>query len=178
MRSDTASCTLIPGTLHAQPRVRSSNAIAIAHANDQAEPEDFVEIASTLILVFAIGAVVGPMLASGVVELAGPNAFFAYSAVIHFLTAVFAFYRMQRRAGVLPEDKEDFVAVPRASPEVISRHERSGRTFRDEVVVDTSPPICEVQKRGEVCTHVPSTLTSVCLSGASIGWSVPPQHHK
>ena len=95
-------------------------AIAIAHANDQAEPEDFVEIASTLILVFAIGAVVGPMLASGVVELAGPNAFFAYSAVIHFLTAVFAFYRMQRRAGVLPEDKEDFVAVPRASPEVIS----------------------------------------------------------
>ena len=95
-------------------------AIAIAHANDQAEPEDFVEIASTLILVFAIGAVVGPMLASGVVELAGPNAFFAYSAVIHFLTAVFAFYRMQRRAGVLPEDKEDFVAVPRASPEVIN----------------------------------------------------------
>lgn len=95
-------------------------AIAIAHANDQAEPEDFVEIASTLILVFAIGAVVGPVLASGVVELAGPNAFFAYSAVIHVLTAVFAFYRMQRRAGVLPEDKEDFIAVPRASPEVIS----------------------------------------------------------
>jgi len=95
-------------------------AIAIAHANDQAEPEDFVEIASTLILVFSIGAVIGPMLASGVVELTGPNSFFAYSAVIHFLTAAFAFYRMQRRAGALPEDKEDFVHVPRASPEVIT----------------------------------------------------------
>jgi len=95
-------------------------AIAIAHANDQAEPEDFVEIASTLILVFSIGAVVGPMLASAVVEVAGPNSFFAYSAVIHFLTAIFAFYRMQRRAGPLPEDKEDFVHVPRASPEVIT----------------------------------------------------------
>ena len=95
-------------------------AIAIAHANDQAEPEDFVEIASTLILVFAIGAVVGPMLASVVVELADPNAFFAYSSAIHFLTAAFAFYRIQRRAAPLPEDKEDFVHVPRASPEVIT----------------------------------------------------------
>ena len=54
------------------------------------------------------------------VEVAGPNSFFAYSAAIHFLTAGFAFYRMQRRAGVLPEDKEDFVHVPRASPEVIT----------------------------------------------------------
>lgn len=95
-------------------------AIAIAHANDQAEPEDFVEIASTLILVFSIGAVVGPMLASAVVEVAGPNSFFAYSAVIHFLTAGFAFYRMQRRAATASEDKDDFIPVPRASPEVIS----------------------------------------------------------
>jgi MFS family permease len=95
-------------------------AIAIAHANDQAEPEDFVEIASTLILVFSIGAVVGPMLASAVVEMAGPNSFFAYSAVIHFLTAGFAFYRMQRRAATAPEDKDDFIPVPRASPEVIN----------------------------------------------------------
>ncbi len=95
-------------------------AIAIAHANDQANPEDFVEIASTLILVFSIGAVIGPLLASAIVELTTPTAFFAYSAVIHLLTAAFAFYRMQQRAATPTEDKDDFIPVPRASPEVIT----------------------------------------------------------
>lgn len=94
-------------------------AIAIAHANDKAEPEDFVEIASTLILIFAIGAVAGPMLASGIVEIAGPNSFFAYSAAVHFLTAAFAFFRIQQQDATPDGEKEDFVAVPRASPEVI-----------------------------------------------------------
>ncbi|PIW26758.1 MAG: MFS transporter [Rhodospirillales bacterium CG15_BIG_FIL_POST_REV_8_21_14_020_66_15] len=93
-------------------------AVAIAHANDQAGPEDFVETASTLILVFSIGAVAGPLLASGVVELAGPNSFFAYSALVHVLTAAFAFYRTQRRAALPAEEKEDFIPVPRASPEI------------------------------------------------------------
>jgi MFS family permease len=95
-------------------------AIAIAHANDHAAPEDFVEIASTLILVFSIGAVVGPVIASAVVEWLGPKSFFAYSAVVHFLTAAFTIYRMQMRAAVRAEEKEDFIPVPRASPEVIT----------------------------------------------------------
>jgi MFS family permease len=101
-------------------------AIAIAHANDQADPEDFVEIASTLILVFAVGAVIGPLIASAMVQWLGSNAFFAYSAVIHLLTAAFAIFRMQMRPPTAPEDKEDFVAVPRASPEVINIDPRSG----------------------------------------------------
>lgn len=101
-------------------------AIAIAHANDQADPEDFVEIASTLILVFAVGAVIGPLVASAVVQWLGPDAFFAYSAVIHLLMAAFAFLRMQMRAPTAAEDKEDFIAVPRASPEVINIDPRSG----------------------------------------------------
>ena len=95
-------------------------AIAIAHANDNAEPEDFVEISSTLILVFAIGAVIGPLVSSAVVQVAGGPSFFVYSAVIHMLTAVFAFYRMGKRAALPPEEKDAFVPVPRASPEVIN----------------------------------------------------------
>lgn len=94
-------------------------AVAIAHANDQANPEDFVEIASTLILVFSVGAVVGPLLGSAVVQVAGGPAFFLYSAAVHVLTAAFAFYRMGRRAAASAEDKGAFVPVPRASPEVI-----------------------------------------------------------
>lgn len=101
-------------------------AIAIAHANDQADPEDFVEIASTLILVFAVGAVIGPLIASAAVQWLGPDTFFAYSAVIHFLTAGFAFFRMHMRPATAAEDKEDFIAVPRASPEVINIDPRSG----------------------------------------------------
>ena len=75
---------------------------------------------------FAVGAVIGPLIASAAVQWLGPDTFFAYSAVIHFLTAGFAFFRMHMRPATAAEDKEDFIAVPRASPEVINIDPRSG----------------------------------------------------
>ena len=103
-------------------------AVAIAHANDKAGPEEFVEIASTLILVFSVGAVAGPLLGSAAVEAAGHAAFFLYAAAVHVLTAAFALYRTRRRAATPAEDKDAFVPVPRASPEVIHIDPRNPET--------------------------------------------------
>lgn len=111
-------------------------AVVLAHASDAGAPGEFVEITSTLILVYALAAVAGPLLASWVMQEAGYAAFFGYTAGVHLLTAVYAFYRMTQRASPAPEDKADFVHAPRTSPEVALMDPRNQSEEKDIAVVD------------------------------------------
>jgi MFS family permease len=72
-------------------------ALCVAHTNDYVPPTDYVEAASGLLLVFAFGAVIGPMIASPVMSLLGPGGLFAYTAVCHALLAGFALLRIRLR---------------------------------------------------------------------------------
>ncbi len=80
--------------------------------------EDFVDVSSGLLLVFAIGAVAGPVAASAVMEIAGHAALFSYTAAIHLAAALFAYYRMKKRLAIAPDDRENFIAVPQTTPAV------------------------------------------------------------
>ena len=95
-------------------------AIAVAHANDFARPEEFVEVSSGLLLVFAGGAVVGPLLAGIALELVGNWALFAFTATVHLLLAAFIAWRMTRRAPAAADEhvefKEALVATTTVSP--------------------------------------------------------------
>ena len=82
-------------------------ALSVAHMNDFVEPEGYVEAASGLLLVFAVGAVAGPLIASEVVRMFGMQSLFAYTACVHFAFAAFAVYRMKMRA---PAPVEDHIA--------------------------------------------------------------------
>jgi len=77
--------------------------IAVAHMNDYVEPDGYVEAASGLLLVFALGAVVGPVIASTFMRFWGPDALFGTTAGFQVCLAVFALYRMSQRARA-PEE--------------------------------------------------------------------------
>lgn len=84
------------------------NAVSIAHLNDFiTEPSDYVEAASGLLLVSAIGSIAGPLVASALIELIGIGTLFAYTAVVHILAAAFCLYRMQIRE---PAPLEEHIA--------------------------------------------------------------------
>ena len=83
-------------------------AICVAHANDFAAPEDYVETASGLLLFHAIGAVVGPLAASSLITLCGEWGLFGFTAIIHMATAVFAVARTRRRAPAPEEERTIF----------------------------------------------------------------------
>lgn len=100
-------------------------AVVIAHANDSAGPQDFVDISSSLLLIFAGGAVVGPLLAALAMSVGGPGALFGFSAIVHALAAGFSFYRTKVHAAVPEEDKDEFVHVPRTTPAVFQIDPRS-----------------------------------------------------
>jgi MFS family permease len=81
--------------------------IAVAHMNDYVESDGYVEAASGLLLVFALGAVVGPVAASTLIRIFGPDALFGMTAAVQLCLAGFALYRMQMRA---PAPVEEHVA--------------------------------------------------------------------
>ena len=92
--------------------------LCIAHANDVVEPDDRIDVSSGLLLIFGIGAVIGPFAASWVMTAASHRALFLYTAGVHALTAVFALYRSRQTTALPPEDRMDFVGVAPSSPTV------------------------------------------------------------
>lgn len=95
-------------------------ALSVAHLNDYVEEDGYVEAASGLLLVFALGAVVGPLIASTAMRYFDVNALFAYTAAIHVTMAVYAFYRLHKRAAPLVEDRVQFVDSIRVAQTVSS----------------------------------------------------------
>ena len=72
-------------------------ALAVAHANDHAEPNEMVTVSGGLLLMFGGGAIVGPFLASAVMELANESGLYLYTAAIHVLLVLFVVVRITRR---------------------------------------------------------------------------------
>lgn len=71
--------------------------IAVAHANDYAEPTDFVVVSSSLLLVYGIGAISGPFLASTVMTGFGPSALYLFTTAVHLAFVGYAIIRSRQR---------------------------------------------------------------------------------
>lgn len=71
--------------------------IAVAHANDYAEPADYVNVSGGLLLMYGVGATLGPFVASAVMTASTPNGLYTFTAVVHIVLAAFAALRYFRR---------------------------------------------------------------------------------
>ena len=84
-------------------------AVCAAHLNDHVEdPDGFVEASSGLLLIFASGAIVGPLFASGVMEFMGVRGIFAATMAAHVLVATYTVWRMTHSPAVAEEDRAAF----------------------------------------------------------------------
>lgn len=93
--------------------------LSVAHANDHAEPHQYVLVAAGLIFFFAIGAMAGPLAGSLVMEKFGAPAFFIYTSVMHAALIITTLFRMTKRPGVPVPARERFAALLRTSPVLI-----------------------------------------------------------
>lgn len=71
--------------------------VVAAHANDRAPAQDAVRISAALLLLYCIGAMLGPTTAALLMGLLGPSGLFIHNAVLHLVLAAFVFYRMMKR---------------------------------------------------------------------------------
>jgi MFS family permease len=102
--------------------------ICATHANDHAERSQTVAVSSGLLLSWAIGSVVGPLLATATMGLIGPMGLFLYTASIHVPLALYVLWRMTRRAPVPAEQRGPFVAQSPATPVAGELDPRSGKS--------------------------------------------------
>lgn len=102
--------------------------IAVAHANDYAGPDEVVELNAALMFLYAVGAIISPLMAASLIDWYGAPALFIYIAVAHVILILFSLWRMTRRASSTA--KTQHVYVPRTSF-TIARFFKTGRREDD-----------------------------------------------
>ncbi|MGK0374861.1 MAG: MFS family permease [Arenicella sp.] len=83
--------------------------LAAAHANDFAKPDQFVEVSGGLLLVYAVGAIIGPIVAAQLMSLINAASLYGFTAAVHLFLVVFIIWRSTRRDSVPPEHQIDYI---------------------------------------------------------------------
>lgn len=86
-------------------------ALSSSHMNDLLRPEQVLAASSGLILLNGAGGVMGPLIASAVMDLIDINALFVFIASMNLSMALFAFYRIRMKAPMIVEEQGDHVPV-------------------------------------------------------------------
>jgi MFS family permease len=89
--------------------------IAVSQVYDYIDRAQMVAASGGLLLIWSIGAMMGPLIASAAMSRFGPSAFFIYLAVVAFLLVSFTRYRMVRRIARPAGQQTGFVAMQTTS---------------------------------------------------------------
>ncbi len=85
--------------------------LLIAHTNDFMRKEDMAGASAGLLFINGAGAIAGPLVVGDMMDRLGPEGFYLFIAVLLGLLALYAAWRMTRRAGVDPARTGSFQAV-------------------------------------------------------------------
>ncbi len=116
-------------------------ALAVAHANDFAGTDEFVKIASGLLLLYGFGTMLGPIAAAYTMQSWMPEGLFAFTATVHALVVAYTLFRMTRRAPPSPSTREIFQGLPlpkTVTPESAALDPRAGAD--PAATAEASPP--------------------------------------
>lgn len=105
--------------------------LSAAHANDRAEPGEYVMLNAALMLFYSIGAIGGPFAAAFVMEFYGPHALFVFIAAVYAVFILIILYRMRVRSSVPAGERGRFAALLRTSlifGRLVGRAQRSRKT--------------------------------------------------
>lgn len=78
-------------------------AISVAHANDYVDANDYVMVSSGLLLLYGLGAIVGPFVASALMTVTGGSGLYIFTGVVHLAMVGFVTHRMIRRESAPDE---------------------------------------------------------------------------
>ena len=100
--------------------------IAVAHAADRAPEGDATSMMSGILMVWALGSIIGPLGASSVMSLTGPSGLFLFAAVALAGLALAMIYRRTDTPPVREGDKSDFEPTSATSIAVVELTEVAG----------------------------------------------------
>ncbi|MBB3935109.1 MFS transporter [Aureimonas phyllosphaerae] len=88
--------------------------LAVAHANDIADPSDFVKISGGLLVLYGFGTMGGPMLAAWLMQTYGPDGIFIATGGAHLALLVYTLARISLRSPSPANRRPEFQSVPLA----------------------------------------------------------------
>lgn len=86
--------------------------LSVAYANDYLDPGDIVAASGGFVLVYGVGAVIGPLISSFAMRFMGPPGMFVFAIVVVALLTLFIFWRMRIRQWAPVVEKEPYVLAP------------------------------------------------------------------
>ncbi len=100
--------------------------LSISHACDQLEPEDLVAGTQGLLLIYSVGATLGPVFAAVFMRpWLGANGLIFYFIVLSLILGWFLLWRKTTTPQVSLEDQQDYITVPQTTPIVAELDPRS-----------------------------------------------------
>ena len=113
-KSLLAVCAFIYGGL-----MLTVYSLSVAHVNDRIAQSQILEASRTLLLLYGIGAALGPMAAGPFMEIFGPAALPVFCATALVLLALVSVQQMFAKAPVPPAEQGVFVPLTRTSQVVV-----------------------------------------------------------
>ncbi len=101
--------------------------ISAAHANDRANPDQYVLLAAGLMFFYGVGAMAGPPVSSFLLGLFGPSSLFTFTCVVHWVLVFATLWRMRVRESVPQERRGVFRMLIRTSPFMHKMTRKSGQ---------------------------------------------------
>ncbi|MFV2093254.1 MAG: MFS transporter, partial [Hyphomicrobiales bacterium] len=103
--------------------------LSLAHANDRTEKSQMLLVSAGLLFLFSIGATLGPLIASVVIQRYGAPAFFIYTSAVHSVLIVSSFVRMAQNPTAPAAQRARFVAFMPTSPAIfrLAKRQRNKR---------------------------------------------------
>ena len=86
--------------------------ICATHANDFAKPGELVDLSASLILIYAVGAIISPIISGYLIEVYGAGAMFSFIGFVHVTLVVYSIWRMGIRPAI---STTSYRYVPRTS---------------------------------------------------------------
>ncbi|MGH8666084.1 MAG: MFS transporter, partial [Burkholderiales bacterium] len=93
--------------------------LSVAHVNDRIDSARLLEVTGGLLLLYGIGAAIGPTAAGVIMDTLGPGSLMTYFAVLLIATAVFAAHRMRLTSPLPAEAQSNYVSVTGGSQAVL-----------------------------------------------------------
>ncbi|MCQ0969778.1 MFS transporter [Paracoccus sp. TK19116] len=85
--------------------------LLLAYTNDYLDQEDMASASAGLLFIYGLGSMAGPIITGWLMEVMGPDGYWAYMGVLMAALAGYARWRMTRRAALGPSQQGSFPVV-------------------------------------------------------------------
>ena len=89
--------------------------LGVAYTNDYLSKDELLSATSGLVIAYGIGAIVGPFLASLIIEFTNSTGLFTLFSAVGVLSSIIILWRMSKRDTLSIEEQSDYVLMPKTS---------------------------------------------------------------